>query len=246
MYAQPMAASVPNEPAAGPVTGVPWTPKDLLYGFLLWFAAIAVALLIGLLLLQTSQSLALAVAESVAEAALILPVWLVAVRKYRLTWKDVGLRGFSWGLLGLGCLGLAVFYLFNLCYASLLAVFNLQVEPQLIQQMGNSTQALPLLIAGLFVAPISEELFFRGFLYAGLRERIGVAWAAILSAGLFSLAHVTPTAIPSLFVIGLIFALLYERGRSIWPSAIMHTTINVIGLLAAYFVANYLPVPGLP
>lgn len=226
--------------------GVPWTPRDLLYGFLIWLAAIGAALVIGLALVQTSKSLALAVAESVAEAALVLPVWLLAVRKYRLTWQDVGLRAFTWGLLGLGCIGLVAFYVFNLCYASVLGLFNLQVEPQLIQQMGTSTQALPLLIAGVFVAPISEELFFRGFLYAGLREKIGVAWAAIVSAALFSVAHITPTAIPSLFMIGLLFALLYERGRSIWPSAILHTTINVIGLLAAYMVANYLSTPVLP
>jgi membrane protease YdiL (CAAX protease family) len=36
-----------------------------------------------------------------------------------------------------------------------------------------------------------------------------------------------------------LFAYLYERSGSVWPSAIVHTAINVLGSAAAYYVANY-------
>jgi membrane protease YdiL (CAAX protease family) len=81
------------------------------------------------------------------------------------------------------------------------------------------------------VAPIGEEIFFRGFLHKALRRRLPMWGAAILSSILFGLVHVHPVLIPALFVVGLGLALLYERQQSLLAPVVAHATFNVLGFV---------------
>jgi membrane protease YdiL (CAAX protease family) len=81
------------------------------------------------------------------------------------------------------------------------------------------------------VAPIGEELFFRGFLYRALRDRLEVAPAVLISAAAFALAHVYPLAIPVIFVDGVILALIYERRRNLVANIAAHAVNNLIVFL---------------
>lgn len=90
--------------------------------------------------------------------------------------------------------------------------------------------ALLVLVAGL--APLAEELFFRGMLYPLLRARLGPAPAIVLNAAIFAVAHVIPLLMPGLFVVGLFLAYLRERSGSIWPSVLLHAMQNTLALLA--------------
>src|SRR5690606_4719168 len=76
------------------------------------------------------------------------------------------------------------------------------------------------------VAPIAEEIAFRGVLYGWLRQRFGVPAGVAISALLFSVAHGIPALIPALAVQGMVLALLYERSGSLWPPIIAHGTYN--------------------
>ncbi len=82
------------------------------------------------------------------------------------------------------------------------------------------------------VAPIGEEIFFRGFLYTALRGRLRVWVAAVLSSLVFGLVHVYPLLIPALFVVGLGLSLLYERRQSLLAPVVAHATFNIIGFVA--------------
>ncbi len=75
-------------------------------------------------------------------------------------------------------------------------------------------------------------------MFAGLRERYGWQKAALISSSLFGVIHFTPTAIIPIFILGYIFAYLYQRSRSIWPAILMHASSNTLALGAAYVVAN--------
>ncbi|HEX2267153.1 MAG TPA: CPBP family intramembrane glutamic endopeptidase, partial [Actinomycetota bacterium] len=81
------------------------------------------------------------------------------------------------------------------------------------------------------VAPIGEEIFFRGFLHKALRRRLPMWGAAVLSSILFGLVHVHPLLIPALFVVGLGLALLYERQQSLLAPVVAHATFNVLGFV---------------
>lgn len=76
------------------------------------------------------------------------------------------------------------------------------------------------------LAPICEESLFRGFLYTYLRRSWGVLPSALLSAGLFSLAHLDPGGFLPLFSLGMIFAIAIEKTKSLVPAMIAHGLWN--------------------
>lgn len=92
---------------------------------------------------------------------------------------------------------------------------------------------LTLFAAGL-IAPLVEEIVFRGFFYGWLRTRFGQPLSMTVSAGLFSLLHGIALLIPALFVVGLMLAWIYEKSGSLWPVIVMHSAFNTIMLGLLY------------
>jgi membrane protease YdiL (CAAX protease family) len=76
------------------------------------------------------------------------------------------------------------------------------------------------------IAPICEEALFRGFLYPSLRRVMNVPLAMLLSASLFSLAHLDVGAMLPLFALGCVFAFVVEKTKSIVPSIVAHGLWN--------------------
>jgi hypothetical protein len=177
-------------------------------------------------------------------ALLLLPAWYFSIHKYGASWADLGLRSFHSKMLGLGCGLMLLSLLFNLIYAAFLAMFELQIQPDITLMFNQTRYPLLMLLGGAIVAPVVEEIFFRGFIFAGLREKFGWKKAALASAGLFALAHVLPTSILPILVLGLIFAFLYQISGSIWPAILMHMLTNTAALSAAYAASQgWLPTP---
>jgi len=84
-----------------------------------------------------------------------------------------------------------------------------------------------LLAAGAVLAPLGEELLFRGIVFGGLRG-YGLVISTLVSAVLFGLAHGINVVLPAAIVLGVLNALLYHRSRSIWPSIVSHAVNNTI------------------
>jgi len=84
------------------------------------------------------------------------------------------------------------------------------------------------------LAPIVEEIIFRGLLYRMLRERWGVWISVLVSAAFFSLVHHGLLLSPQL-IGGIIFALAYEWSRSLWVAIVLHMGAN-----AAVYVLSVL------
>lgn len=84
------------------------------------------------------------------------------------------------------------------------------------------------------IVPVGEEVFFRGFVYGGLRARWGVATAALASAAFFAVAHAQLVHGVPIFLLGVILALLYERTGSLLPAVITHAVNNVIATLSIW------------
>jgi membrane protease YdiL (CAAX protease family) len=81
-------------------------------------------------------------------------------------------------------------------------------------------------------APIVEEITFRGLLYATLRLRLNVPEAAVLSAVIFTLPHGYAVAgSASVLVSGLLWAIAYERTRSLLPGLLAHAANNLLSTL---------------
>jgi membrane protease YdiL (CAAX protease family) len=82
------------------------------------------------------------------------------------------------------------------------------------------------------LAPVAEELFFRGFVFAGLRTRWSLWPAAITSGLIFGSVH-APTGITTvvpLAALGVALCWLYDRTGSLWPCVIAHMINNGLAL----------------
>jgi hypothetical protein len=91
---------------------------------------------------------------------------------------------------------------------------------------------------GLVLAPVAEELFFRGLLFRSIRDRSGFWLGAIVSAALFGLVHYVPAPWPdalllqaTMAVTGFGLAVIYERRGTILAPLVAHITFNAIGLI---------------
>ena len=98
--------------------------------------------------------------------------------------------------------------------------------------------AFTALALGLWV-PFVEEVFFRGFLFAGLAARYGLYVGIAVSAALFALVHFSLATIIPIFVTGILFGLVYHVTRSIWIPIAAHSAQNILALLAS----RYVPLP---
>jgi membrane protease YdiL (CAAX protease family) len=125
---------------------------------------------------------------------------------------------------------------------ALIAQAILGHQPDLPNQVPRSVTGVWLVLTGpavVLAAPFGEELLFRGFLYRGLRRRLGVWPAVAASAGLFAMGHVQGWSffylVPPLFAVGAGLALVYERRQSLLASMAAHGTFNLIGFV---FIAS--------
>ena len=88
-------------------------------------------------------------------------------------------------------------------------------------------------IVSVFIGPIAEEVFFRGIIY-GFFRRWGIIAALIASSLLFILAHSAIRGVPVPQVVGgIVFALAYEREKSL----VVPITIHIVGNMAMLIVS---------
>ncbi|WP_236743274.1 MULTISPECIES: CPBP family intramembrane glutamic endopeptidase [Nocardiopsis] len=76
--------------------------------------------------------------------------------------------------------------------------------------------------------PLFEEILFRGMLHGALSRHVAPWAAAVLSATVFSLVHVTPLLMPYTLVLGLWLGWLHRRYESIVPSVVLHCCNNAL------------------
>lgn len=137
--------------------------------------------------------------------------------------------GFKKGLIwsaGFGMLALIAF----------LVLFILRIDPlKFIQTPLPSRQSAVLLffLVGGIVAPVAEEVFFRGILY-GFFRRWGVVVALVLSTTFFVLPHLGGHGLPITQIVGgLLFAIAYEiEGNLMTP-----ITIHALGNLTIFTIS---------
>jgi membrane protease YdiL (CAAX protease family) len=130
-------------------------------------------------------------------------------------------RGILWSS-AFGAVALAVSVILFLTGTSVLSMIRTPLPNKL------HSMALFLLVGGI-VAPVVEELFFRGLIY-GFFRRWGVVFAVILSTALFAIAHPLRSLPLTQMVGGLVFALAYEVEKNL----LVPITIHVLGNLAIF------------
>lgn|GEM_PF-550247 len=168
---------------------------------------------------------------------LMLGVYIIAIYPQRLTWGELGFRRFPmtrWKTILLTTAFLMFIGTLMLIITSYLGnpTENSKTE-SLMQDLSPFSIAIALISAAV-ISPIYEEIFYRGFIYRWLRNRIGIGGGMIVSAFIFMIAHYpTTNTMPINFLDGLVLAWIYERTGSIWPAIIVHGLINGLTIIIA-------------
>lgn len=105
-------------------------------------------------------------------------------------------------------------------------------EDTLGRQMELLTEGplLPILLTFAILPGICEELLFRGFLLAGLRDRLRPAAAVIVVGVIFGIFHIYVEKIPVVSLLGMLLAAICLRSGSIFPAMLVHMANNGLAL----------------
>jgi len=93
---------------------------------------------------------------------------------------------------------------------------------------GNFMDHVFFLIAFVLLIPISEELFFRGWMFSALKNKFHWVFAAFITALFSSIFLIGNINFFFLIVMGIIFAVAYEKTGSILTSVVSHMVCNLI------------------
>lgn len=134
-------------------------------------------------------------------------------------------RGLIWAVVFGAAAGVVLFIL-HLSGINAKTLFQMQLP-------ANSRDVAAFFSIGAFVAPLAEEIFFRGILY-GFFRRWGISTAVILSTLLFVLSHTSGHTLPITQIIGgILFAVSYEVEKNL----LVPITIHSLGNLAIFTIA---------
>ena len=140
----------------------------------------------------------------------------------------LGFRAVGWRPIALGTLVALVISV---------AVTQLGVEPEGIKQAMEIAREPPLFVASLLLmgvlAPLVEEMVFRGLLYGWLAGLWGSTTAWLVSSVCFAAAHLELAHVLLVLPLGLWLGWLRRRTHSLWPSLVAHMVNNSLAVAAA-------------
>ena len=234
----------PVQPEAAPqgkeTYGVPWSLADTWMGvFLLVLLSMGLSVLV---LLGMRREYLQNAGVLLLELLYLLPVVLIFGYR-RIHWRHLGFGSFSINVVGIGCGLLIGGYAIILLHNAILSLLHVDTQGDQIFEVFNQLKSPGwLFIVGALVAPMVEEIFFRGFLFQGFRQQYGWLKALLLSSAIFSAAHLDLVSLIPTFVLGCVLAYMYHRSNSLWPGILFHAAINSFSLCAIYVISKY---PGL-
>ena len=222
---------------------VPWKPVDN------WIAILLLVVINIGLLYFASQGLGVQAAQSavlvVVQLVYLIPV-LVVLAYRRVNPMSIGFGKFEWSTLGLGCGLLIGSYALIMIHNIILMFLGVDTQGEEIMQILSAMDSpVWFIIVGVILAPIVEEIFFRGFLFQGFRQKYGWIAGALISSVVFAIGHLDPVALFPTFILGFLLAYMYHRSNSVWPGIILHFLVNAFGfcsLYAATQLSDFIPV----
>jgi membrane protease YdiL (CAAX protease family) len=105
---------------------------------------------------------------------------------------------------------------------------------------GSSSLTMVSLLEYVILAPVFEELVFRGLLFAILRRKFRFLPAALISAAIFGLAHgYGVVGLVSVCWSGVLWAWIYEKTGSLGPSILAHAINNLLVCVAVMSLLRF-------
>lgn len=157
------------------------------------------------------------------------------------SWRELGLvksptdHWLAWGL-GHGLLLFAMMFMASMLLNTLLPH---GLPPQNVAAVIATAatpweKLVPLVVTGL-LAPISEEMLFRGFIYQSLRCKFTTSISVLLTAAIFGCMHFDPIRVVPLMLGGIWLNLLYVRTESLYVPMVAHSVWNLLMTAMIYW-----------
>lgn len=165
-----------------------------------------------------------------------LPWW---VKKRRTTKEDIGLQRLpTWMDILWAPAGMVVYFILTAIVTALASTYLTFIDYTQAQDTGFAsvaTQAEYILafITLVVMAPIAEEVLFRGYLFGKLRKHLRLWVAILITSLLFAIVHFQWNVGLDVFVLSIVLCLLRVISGSLWPSILLHMMKNGI---AFYFL----------
>jgi membrane protease YdiL (CAAX protease family) len=142
----------------------------------------------------------------------------------------------------------------TLVVSLLVALTGSDATPEQVLTGGIADTPLQLalaVVAAVVLAPLAEELLFRGLLHRGLRRRLALVPATAISSVVFAVVHIDvllsqPLAIVGLVLVGIILALAYERTGSLIVPIMIHAVHNAVTIVAVVVTGDLARDVGIP
>jgi membrane protease YdiL (CAAX protease family) len=125
------------------------------------------------------------------------------------------------------------FYAFGAAWSAALGLHEKQDLPDRLGANGPTLAVIGVIVLITVFAPLAEEILFRGYIYAALRNLRGIWPAAIVTGILFGLVHAGSAPVGFLVPLGVFgfgLCLLREFGGSLYPCMALHALNNSIAL----------------
>jgi membrane protease YdiL (CAAX protease family) len=236
--AQQQGRPAPPGGAVGPVPwGIPAILAALAVPLLLWLSSLILTLTVDAPdnLSDADVIINIAISVLILDGAFVAAPLLFCFARYKLGWSALGMRPFAsyhWWIPAVVAGGA---YVATIAYVAVLAGLGFTPE-QDTEQLFDSTVVLPATgIATVIIAPLAEEIFFRGFVFTGLIRHLGAYGAMAASGLLFAMFHVqdahSAALVPPFAIIGALFAYVYYRTGSLWTSIGAHFVFNSISFI---------------
>jgi uncharacterized protein len=115
---------------------------------------------------------------------------------------------------------------------------DVSTEARALTDRADSVSGIVLLLVGVgLIAPVVEELFFRGLVLPTFESRIGAFAALVASSALFAFIHFQVLQFPALMLFGLIAGAMAQRQGRLGGAVWTHIGFNMVTLLLLLFVA---------
>jgi membrane protease YdiL (CAAX protease family) len=235
--------------------GIPAVTWRLGEAILIWLAGnLGVGLVVAVVVFSIAgvdaaddvgEGVASIVATLIADVAFVGVIvgWLSARHKGWVAALGIPERGRWLVQVGWGALGGLLLYPAILVVAIPLQIFfqlfseaSVSTPEQVPSDLSSLGKVLTVVLA-VVVAPVTEELFYRGVLFRSVRDRHGFWPGALASAALFGLVHYVPAPwqdfmlLQSIMVVtGIGLAWIYEWRGTIVSSIAAHMVFNIIGI----------------
>lgn len=187
-----------------------------------------------------------AVTYLIATILVLAPLWLLRRMNWTQMAQRIGLahrptlRMVPWALLSWGLyFGLTIITTILL---SLVHLPGLDLQQQQNVGFGHLTygyEYIAAFVALVVLAPLFEEIIFRGYLYGRLRRDSSFFLSALLTSSAFALLHFQLNVGIDVFILSLFLCYVREKFDSIWPGVIIHAFKNGIAYLFLFILPLY-------